>query len=52
MSLGKLPFFVGDEPRQMSAGSWLYIEGGAMHALESDNKAVMLVAILFNKTKS
>ncbi len=46
---GQCKFFVGDEPREMSPGGWLYVEGGVVHALESESEAVMLVTILFKQ---
>lgn len=46
---GKCTFFVGDEPRELVAGSWLYLKGGTMHALESDEDAALLVSILFGR---
>ena len=44
---GRCTFFVGDEPRELVPGSWLYLEGGAMHALETEEACAVLVTILF-----
>lgn len=44
---GSCTFFVGDEPRELVPGSWLYLEGGAMHALEAEEECAVLVTILF-----
>lgn len=44
---GRCTFFIDDQPQEMSPGSWLHLAGGSMHALESDEGAVMLVTILF-----
>ena len=44
---GKCTFLVEDEPRELRAGSWLYLTGGTMHALEADETATLLVTILF-----
>ena len=46
---GKCTFFVGDQPRELEPGSWLYMAGGTMHALESDETAILLVTILFKR---
>lgn len=44
---GRCTFFVGDEPRALVPGSWLYLEGGAMHSLEAEEECAVLVTILF-----
>ena len=44
---GRCTFFVGDEPRVLVPGSWLYLEGGAMHSLEAEEECAVLVTILF-----
>lgn len=44
---GRCTFFVGDEARELVPGSWLYLEDGAMHALEADEACAVLVTILF-----
>jgi len=46
---GKCKFFVGEEPRELVPGSWLYLTGGTMHAIEAEEKTVLLVTILFHK---
>ncbi len=46
---GTCTFFVGAEPRKLSPGSWLYLASGTKHALESDETAILLVTILFEK---
>ena len=45
---GRCTFFVGEQPRELVPGSWLYLTGGTMHALESEEDATLLVSILFN----
>lgn len=45
---GECTFLVGDESRQLVAGSWLFLTGGTMHALESQEPCVLLVTILLN----
>ncbi|QDS97573.1 cupin domain-containing protein [Adhaeretor mobilis] len=47
---GRCTFFVGEEPRELVSGSWLYLTGGTIHALESEENAILLVSILFNRT--
>ncbi len=44
---GNCTFFVGEEKRELTPGSWLYLSGGTLHALESDERAILLVTILF-----
>lgn len=44
---GSCTFFVEDEPRELVPGSWLYLEGGKMHALEAEESCTALVTILF-----
>jgi quercetin dioxygenase-like cupin family protein len=44
---GRCTFFVEDAPRALAPGSWLYLEGGAMHSLEAEEECVVLVTILF-----
>jgi len=44
---GKCKFFVGDEPRELVPGSWLYLSGGKMHSVEADVDTVLLVTIIF-----
>ncbi len=46
---GKCTFFVGEEPRQLVPGSWLYLTGGTMHALASDEDATLLLSIVFQR---
>ena len=46
---GKCKFFVGEEPRELVPGCWLYLAGGTMHAIEADETTVLLVTILFEK---
>ncbi|HQX50576.1 MAG TPA: cupin domain-containing protein [Planctomycetaceae bacterium] len=46
---GKCKFFVGEEPRELVPGSWLYMAGGTMHAIEAEETTVLLVTILFGK---
>ena len=45
---GSCTFFVEDEPRALAPGSWLYLEGGTMHSLKSEETCTVLVTILFN----
>ncbi len=47
---GKCTFFVDKEPRELVPGSWLYLQGGAMHALEAEKTSILLVTILFEKS--
>jgi len=44
---GKCTFYVEDEPRKLEPGSWLYLEGGAMHSLEAEERCALLVTIVF-----
>lgn len=44
---GRATFVVAGEPREMRAGSWLHLEGGADHAIEAAEDTVLLVTILF-----
>lgn len=44
---GKCTFSVGTEPRELVAGSWLYLEGGTMHALQAAESCILLVTIMF-----
>jgi quercetin dioxygenase-like cupin family protein len=46
---GKCTFLVEGEPRELTAGAWLYLEGGAMHSVEAAEAAVLLVTILFTQ---
>lgn len=47
---GRCTFFVNQEPRELVPGSWLYLQGGAMHALEAEETCTLLVTILFKKS--
>ena len=44
---GQCTFFVGDAPRELTAGTWLYLSGGTMHAVEAETAAEILVTIMF-----
>lgn len=44
---GRCTFFVDDEPRQLSPGSWLYLRGGTVHALQAEEASVLMVTIMF-----
>ncbi len=44
---GSATFYVGSEPREIRPGSWLHLEGGALHAVEAKSDTVLLVTILF-----
>ena len=44
---GRCTFFVEQQPRELVPGSWLYLRGGTMHALEADETSTVLVTILF-----
>jgi len=46
---GKCIFSVGDSPNELTPGMWLYLEGGAMHAVEAKEETQLLVTVLFNK---
>ncbi len=45
---GSCTFFVEDEPNPLTPGSWLFLSGGTLHTLESQEECVLLVTILFN----
>lgn len=47
---GSCTFSIGNEPRKLVGGSWLYLAGGQMHAVESEEGAVLLVTILFKNS--
>jgi len=49
---GKCIFSVGDTPHELTSGIWLYLEGGAMHAVEAIEDTQLLVTILFNEKAS
>ena len=44
---GRCTFFVDGEPRALSPGSWLYLRGGTMHALQAEEPSVVIVTIMF-----
>ena len=44
---GKGVFFVGDEPRELTPGAWLHLEGGVVHAVHADDPMALLVTIVF-----
>jgi quercetin dioxygenase-like cupin family protein len=43
---GKCTFYVDQQPQKLEPGSWLYLNGGTPHALQSDETAIVLVTIL------
>ena len=47
---GICTFFVDEEPRKLHPGSWLYLQGGQLHALEAEEACTLLVTILFVKS--
>ena len=44
---GKCAFSVDGAPREMVAGSWLYLRGGTLHALQANEPCALLVTIVF-----
>jgi len=46
---GEATFFVDTEPREMSPGTWLHIEGGKVHSIEAKTDCVLLLTIVFVK---
>lgn len=44
---GEGTFFVEDDPKAISAGSWLYLEGGKTHSIEAKTDLVLLVTLVF-----
>jgi quercetin dioxygenase-like cupin family protein len=46
---GRCTFFVGDQPRELSPGAWLFLNGGTPHAVKAAETSVLLVTILFGK---
>jgi len=44
---GQCTFFVDEEPRKLSSGDWLYLNGGTTHAVEATESTALLVTILF-----
>ena len=46
---GQCTFFVGESPREMTAGTWLYLSGGTMHTVEAETAAEILVTIMFQR---
>lgn len=49
---GACIFSVGDTPHQLTSGSWLYLEGGIVHAIEAKEETQLLVTILFNEVEA
>ena len=45
---GACAFVVEGEPRTLSAGSWLYLRGGATHSLQADEASTLIVTIMFS----
>ena len=48
---GACIFSVENAPRELTSGSWLYLEGGVMHAVEALEETQILVTILFNEVE-
>lgn len=46
---GDLSLSVDGEPRGMSAGAWVFLDGGTAHAVEAVRDASLLVTILFTE---
>jgi len=46
---GKCIFSMDDISHELAAGFWLYLEGGAIHAVEAVEETHLLVTILFNE---
>ena len=47
---GKCTFLVGQAPRELAPGSWLYLTGGTAHAIEgSEESCTLLVTMLLPK---
>ena len=40
---GACTFLVENEPHELVGGSWLYLQGSVMHALEAKQECVLLV---------
>lgn len=47
---GSIAFSVGDQARNLQAGDLIFVEGGAMHALEALENASALITILLGKS--
>ena len=47
---GSIDFPVDGNSRPMRAGDWMYLAGGARHAVEAREDARVLVTILFDKS--
>lgn len=46
---GAVDFPVEGESRMMQAGDWMYVPGGATHAVRAERDARLLVTILFHR---
>lgn len=46
---GDLSLSVNGEPRRMSAGAWVFLDGGTAHAVEAIRDSSLLVTILFTQ---
>jgi len=47
---GKCNFSVEDEPRDLKRGSWLFLEGGTIHAVEATEDTQLLLTVFFSKS--
>lgn len=44
---GEVEFYIGDETKKLTKGSWLFLNRNQPHALKGVTDAVLLVTILF-----
>ena len=48
---GEATFFAGEDPKELSPGTWLHVEGGKVHSIEARTDCVLLVTIIFANHK-
>ncbi len=46
---GRVSLRIADADRQLSAGDWIYLDGGASHRLKAIEDASLLLTILFER---
>lgn len=44
---GKVHFFIGDQSKELTEGSWLYLDRKQPHSISAETDAILLVTILF-----
>lgn len=44
---GTCTFMVEETPQSLVPGSWLFLEGGVMHSLDSTERCILLLTIVF-----